>query len=131
MALQSLSAVELTRLGGLKERCSAGLHCEAHGLPIPCVLCDVEGTVGFVCNACGHYFSEGLARKSDRACQSVAEYSRTGKIAFQDEANVALQAQESERQRQEETQRRDAQHLLDAERERVVTAYLRYGRNRH
>ena len=122
MSVESLTAADLIRLGGLKERCSAGLHCEAHGLAIPCPLCDVEGTVGVVCNACGHYFAEGLARESDRACHSVTEFSRTGKIAFADSANEALQAQESERQRQEEFQRQAAE-LARLKREHAETEH--------
>ena len=130
MSIESLSVAEIVKLGGLKERCSAPLRCEKHGLAVPCELCDVEGSRGIVCNACGHYFAEGLIRENERPCQSVAEFSRTGKIAFEEVAKAALQAQESEQQCQEQTQRCDALGS-DAERERIVTMYLRFGRNRH
>ena len=118
MSVKSLTAADLIKLGGLKERCSAPLRCEKHGLAVPCELCDVEGSTGIVCSACGHYFAEDLARESDRACQSVAEFSRTRKIAFADVANETLLAQESERQRQEEIQRQVAA-LAQLKRERA------------
>lgn len=126
MSLAGLSAERLLELGGLKARCSVKERCVAHGLTLPCDLCDVEGGAGtgVVCETCGHHFAQGLLAASERPCQSVGEFARTGKIAFEDDARAALQRHDAEqlrleieRQRREEAERQ-ATERLRAERER-------------
>jgi len=127
VSLAALSAQRLLELGGLKARCSAKVRCVAHGLSLPCDLCDLEGGAGpgVVCETCGHHFAQGLLATSERPCQSVAEFTRTRKIAFEDEARAALLRNEAEQQRREvERQRR-------AEAERQAAERLRAERERH
>lgn len=114
MSLAGLSAQRLLELGGLKPRCSAKVRCVAHGLSLPCDLCDLEGGAGpgVVCETCGHHFDQGLLAVSERPCQSVAEFTRTRKIAFEDDARAALQRLEAEERRGEA----ERQRLAEAER---------------
>ena len=123
MSISELSAAKLVELGGLKTLCSAPLRCVAHGLAVPCDACEMEGTIGVVCEACGHHFPQGLLEDRNRACESQAEFARTGKIAFAKEATAALQALELERQREakeaKEAKERQAVELARLERKRL------------
>ena len=91
MSLKDLTAAQLLELGGLKQRCSAGLRCVAHGYALPCMACEGEGDTDnrVVCDTCGHFFRHGLLESSERACQSTAEFASTGKIAFEADAMAA------------------------------------------
>jgi hypothetical protein len=124
MSLAGLSAERLLELGGLKRHCSEKLRCVAHGLALPCDLCDLEGVSarGVVCESCGHYFDQGLLVTDGRSCQSTAEFARSGKIAFESEASAALRRLEAEAQRREQAEREAAEQArlarLRAEQER-------------
>ena len=127
MSLEGLSAARLIELGGLRTICSAPLRCVAHGLSVPCDACEMEGSVGVVCDACGHHFSQGLLDTVNRSCESQAEFTRAGRIAFAKEASAALLAQESDRHHKTERQRRAAE-LERTERERLERALARIRR---
>lgn len=127
MPLTGLSADRLLELGGLKARCSASLHCAAHGLALPCDLCELEGVAAAVCSACGHKFVQGAPPATDRACQSPAEFSRTGRVAFEADAIEGLRRYEderlgrerAERELEDERRRREAVEREAAERARL------------
>ena len=96
MGLRDLTEAELLELGGLKDRCQVSLRCVEHNYYQPCDLCALEGgSVGGVCQACGHVFREGVATTGERACQSRAEFRRGGRIAFEAEAAENLAAREA------------------------------------
>lgn len=134
MSLQGLSASELFELGGLKARCGAALRCAAHGVA-PCDICEMEGTAGVICSACNHHFAQGLLGQGERPCQSEAEFLRTGRISFEEEARVSLEAKERERleiaerarieedraelRRVDDERRIEAQRRAQEERERI------------
>ena len=121
MSLEGLSAERLVELGGLKERCSAGLRCVAHGLALPCGACEAEDEAdgGVVCEACGHHFRQGLLSTEDRGCQSSAEFAKTGRIAFEDVALAGLRRLEEEQSRREAAERAQAElRLQERQRER-------------
>ena len=88
--LSALSVDKLVKLGGLKERCSAPLRCVAHGLNLPCELCELEERQGAVCTACGQSFPGSPPDSTHRPCASVAQFHARGVIAFADEARHAL-----------------------------------------
>ena len=117
MPLTGLSADRLLELGGLKERCSASLRCVAHGLALPCDLCELEGVASAVCSACRHKFAQGALNATDRACQSAAEFARTGRITFEADAIEGLRRLEDERRRRDEAERAAAE-LARLDRER-------------
>lgn len=89
--LSALSVDKLVKLGGLKERCSAPLRCVAHGLNLPCELCELEERQGAVCTACGQSFPGSPPDSTHRPCASVAQFHARGVIAFADEARRALE----------------------------------------
>ena len=89
--LSALSVDKLVKLGGLKERCSAPLRCVAHGLNLPCELCELEERQGAVCTACGQSFPGSPPDSTHRLCASVAQFHARGVIAFADEARRALE----------------------------------------
>jgi hypothetical protein len=96
VGLRDLTEAELVELGGLKDRCQVSLRCVEHNYYQPCDLCALEGgSVGGVCQACGHVFREGVATTGERACQSRAEFRRGGRIAFEAEAAENLAAREA------------------------------------
>jgi tetratricopeptide (TPR) repeat protein len=97
--LRDLSTTDLQRLGGLRESCSAPLACTEHGAPHPCELCELEGLLTISCTACGHTFTKGLASVMGRPCASGAEFALNGKIAFETEALAAFSTEDSKRQR--------------------------------
>lgn len=98
-SLRDLSAIDLKRLGGLREQCSAPLACSEHGAPHPCELCELEGLLALSCTACGHQFAQGLSSVTERVCASGTEFANTGRIAFETEA-VATLGKEQERERE-------------------------------
>jgi TonB family protein len=95
-ALLGLDAAELIRLGGLKITCSAPVFCAEHTNPHPCDLCDLEGRVAVACTACHFEFAEGLNHCHERACQSMAAFVASGRIAFETEALAAIKKKEEE-----------------------------------
>ncbi len=123
-SLRDLSAIDLKRLGGLREQCSAPLACSEHGAPHPCEYCEFEGLLALSCTACGHQFAQGLSSVTERVCASGTEFANTGRIAFETEAVAALgkeqakQERERERSQREENEaraRREAQALRERE----------------
>ncbi len=109
--LTGLSSARLLQLGGLKDRCSASLRCVAHGLALPCDLCELEGdtTAKVVCDACGHLFSQGAPLAMPRACESMAAFASKGKVAFPDVASEALSRLEDDRRQAEEAEQAERQ----------------------
>lgn len=105
--LRGLDAAELTRLGGLKTRCSAPLFCAEHTNPYPCDLCDIEGRKAVACTACHHEFPEGLESPGERRCASQAVFAESARIAFEAHALAALAAEASDKDAAEERHKRD------------------------
>lgn len=91
--LTNYSVNDLQRLGGLKDHCSAPLLCVAHGLNVPCDLCELEEDHAAVCTACYKLFKEYPKVTLNRPCASIAQFQAQGVIAFEDEARAALEAQ--------------------------------------
>ena len=87
--LRSMSASELTRLGGLRERCSSALICSEHNVSYPCEACEALNLRGVACAACLKEFSDGVPGTGERVCFSVAMYEKTGRVAFEVEALAA------------------------------------------
>ncbi len=102
LELAGLSAARLLEMGGLKKQCNAGLRCVAHGLSLPCDLCDLgdaTSSIGVVCNACGHHFEHGVIEPSGRICASEVEFALSGKIAFEEPVRSELVRLEEARER--------------------------------
>lgn len=105
--LRSLSAAELTRIGGLKTRCRAALVCTEHNLPHPCEACDALGYKSVACSACLQEFPEGLADAGERTCASQAVFAKTGRVAFEADAMAALAAEAREQETARERKKRE------------------------
>lgn len=121
MSIAGLSKERLLELGGLKERCSAGMRCVAHGLALPCALCELEGDSGhgFVCDACGQHFKADASAATGRACKSVEAFTDNGTIAFEQDALNKIQEEarqaEVERARQESAAAEERRQRIERE----------------
>jgi hypothetical protein len=124
MSLEGLSTEQLLYLGGLKERCSAGMRCAAHGLALPCELCELEdvGHLGAICETCGHRFDSAPSGKPDRACKSVEVFEAIGTIPFAETALDNQRRRENERRAEEEVERIRADHERKLAQQREAAA---------
>ena len=98
--LRGRTASDLTRLGGLRERCSAALVCSEHSVSYPCGACEALNLRSVACAACLKEFSDRVPETGERVCFSVAMYEDTGRIAFEADALAAeKKLPEGERER--------------------------------
>jgi hypothetical protein len=132
--LKTLGESELIRLGGLTRTCSVKLTCAAHGHHVPCELCEVEGVTQSFCSACGASFVELPVQIEGRACHSIRQFNKDGKIAFESEAQAALDlegskhAEEIEEKRlreRKEAREREARKRREEEQEEERAAHAR------
>ncbi len=108
--LANLGVGELIKLGGLRKSCNAPLRCVAHGLNLPCDLCELEGQQAVACSACGKVFATPPANTQNRPCASVTQFQTQGVIAFAEEARHALD-QKAQQQAEEEEERRQKNEI--------------------
>lgn len=96
--LQDLSADTLLELGGLKARCDVSFKCTEHDNNVPCEICLLEDRAGSVCGRCGQILSTPPV-PGERVCASVEQFNATGRIAFEEDALIALAERDRRKQR--------------------------------
>jgi hypothetical protein len=146
MSFEGLTTRQLLDLGGLKERCAESVRCAAHGLALPCDLCDLEevGHLGAVCQTCGHRFDSVPPGSSIRQCMSAQAFETAGTVAFAQAALDNLKqkeeghraAEDAERSRLDQQrvlaqQRATAARLAEQARTRELAEQRRRERERH
>ncbi len=117
--LRSLGAAELTRIGGLKTRCSAALVCTEHNLPHPCEACEALGYKSVACSACLHEFPDGLVDTGERPCASQAVFAKTGRVAFEADAMTTLAAEAREQETARERRKREKEEAQRAQERQI------------